>query len=111
MNATVAAECNTAIPAEALDFVDRIASRETLDQYLALTEAYYAPVAEITLDYCEFDPSYGDEQMTLNIVVLPGGRCGSDADIDWMMTTSERFTPQFLTRITPCSFPSVQPAE
>jgi hypothetical protein len=91
------------VPAEAWAFADRLGMREAFADYLSMAEDYYSPVAELVVEFDGHDPTFEDEQMTLNVHVSPGGRVGGDADLEWMRRSREHFSPALLTRITPYS--------
>jgi hypothetical protein len=99
------------VPAEAWDFVEHLGVREAFESYLSMAEAFYRPFAAMTVQYDPYDPTFEDEQLTLQVDALPGGRVGSDADLEWMKIAHERFGGVLCSRITPISYPAVPSPE
>jgi len=93
------------VPEAAWEFADRLGGREVLADLLERTWEHYRAVSEIVVEYTEFDPTYGDEQMTAIVGVLPGGKVGADADLGCLEGYRERFSPELFSRITPVSHP------
>lgn len=91
------------VPQEAWEFLDRLGMRDAFEAYLSMAEDYYSPVAQMIVEFDVFDPTFGDEQITLTVRVAPGGRVGGDADLEWMRRCREHFSPVLLTRVTPYS--------
>jgi hypothetical protein len=99
------------VPAEAWDFVERLGAREAFAEYLSMAQRFYRPFAAMTVQYDPYDPTFEDEQMTLQVDALPGGRAGSDADLEWMKLAHERFGGLLCSRVTPVSCPASPDAE
>ena len=97
------ADCSLDVPGEAWAFADQIGERESFQAYLTLAEEFFSPVDELRVVYDAFDPTFEDEQLTLDISVLLGGRHGADADLQWMKMARSRFGPTICNRITPYS--------
>jgi hypothetical protein len=99
------------VPDEAWGFVERLGLREAFAKYLSMAEAFYRPFAGMTVQYDPYDPTFEDEQMTLQVDALPGGRVGSDADLEWMKIAHERFGGVLCSRVTPVSYLAVPSPE
>lgn len=91
------------VPAEAWHFFDRFGLREVFEAYLSSAGAFYGPTRSMVIRYDPCDPTFEDEQMTLQVEALPGGRAGWDTDLEWMRLARERFGPILMSRVTPNS--------
>jgi hypothetical protein len=68
-----------------------------------MADTFYGPTGAMVVEYDPCDPTFEDEQLTLQVQVLPGGRVGMEADLSWMKLARERLGPALCTRITPVS--------
>ena len=97
------AASTVAAPVEAWSLVERLGVREAFEAYLSMAEAFYGLGAVMLIEYDPSDPTIEDEQLTLYVRAVAGGRAGADADLEWMRLARERFGPVLCTRITPVS--------